>query len=321
MTNELVDGTPERPPAWDTMDTLDYHQSMILDRNRVRAFRDAVDHHVHPGDVVLDLGCGIGLLACLAAQAGARQVYAIEEGPIAEVALHFIFENGFGDRVEMIRGLSTAVELPEAVDVVVSETIGNMGFDEGIVEWINDAHDRFLRPGGIVIPQRVETLVAAVEIPADYDFVDGWSGDHHGFDFSAIRRAARGSVFWTDLSPRHVVTAPEVCFAADLTAPATTPLSGRVELTARRSAEIHGIGAWFRADMGTDHILSNQPPSPVPSWSQVVLPIEQPLAVQKGDRLAVELEGTTTGYTTAWSIQVFPGPARRDLDSGGAVLP
>ena len=103
MTNELVDGTPERPPAWD--------------RNRVRAFRDAVDHHVHPGDVVLDLGCGIGLLACLAAQAGARQVYAIEEGPIAEVALHFIFENGFGDRVEMIRGLSTAVELPEAVDV------------------------------------------------------------------------------------------------------------------------------------------------------------------------------------------------------------
>ena len=178
MTKDLVDGRPEPTPAWDTMDTLDYHQSMILDRNRVRAFQDAVDREVRPGDVVLDLGCGIGLLACLAARAGARRVYAIEEGPIAEVALQFIFENGFGDRVEMIRGLSTAVELPEPVDLVVSETIGNMGFDEGIVEWINDAHVRFLRPGGSIIPRKVETLVAAVEVPADYDFVDGWSGDH-----------------------------------------------------------------------------------------------------------------------------------------------
>ena len=112
--------------------------------------------------------------------------------------------------------------------MVVSETIGNMGFDEGIVEWINDAHDRFLQPGGQVIPRRVETLVAAVEIPADYDFVDGWSGDHHGFDFSAIRRAARRSLFWTDLSPRQLVTDPAVCFSADLTSVVTTPLSGRV---------------------------------------------------------------------------------------------
>jgi protein arginine N-methyltransferase 1 len=302
--NELADGVTERPPAWDTMDTLDYHQSMILDRNRVRAFQEAVDLHVAPGDVVLDLGCGIGLLACLAARAGASRVYAIEEGPIAEVAQQFIFENGCGDHVVMTRGLSTAIELPERVDLVISETIGNMGFDEGIVEWIDDAHDRFLKPGGRVIPRRVDTLVAAVEIPADYDFVDGWSGDHHGFDFSAIRQAARRSLFWTDLAPSRLVTDPAMCFSADLTAVVTTPLSGRVELIARRAASIHGIGAFFRADMGTGTPLTNEPPSPVPSWSQVVLPIGEPLKVEEGTRLTVELEGITSGYVTSWNIEV-----------------
>ena len=304
MTSEVADGTVERPPAWDTMDTLDYHQSMILDRNRVRAFQDAVDLHVAPGDVVLDLGCGIGLLACLAARAGAGRVYAIEEGPIAEVAQRFIFENGCGDHVVMTRGLSTAIELPERVDLVVSETIGNMGFDEGIVEWINDAHDRFLEPGGRVVPRRVDTVVAAVEIPADYDFVDGWSGDHHGFDFSAIRQAARRSLFWTDLSPGRLVTGPAVCFSADLMSTVTTPLSGRVQLTARRAASIHGIGAWFRADMGTGTTLTNEPPSTVPSWSQVVLPIGEPLEVEAGTRLTVELEGIPSGYATGWHIEV-----------------
>lgn len=303
MTSDLTDGIVEWPPPWDTMDTLDYHQSMILDRNRVRAFREAIDRHVAPGDVVLDLGCGIGLLACLAARAGAARVYAIEEGPIAEVAQQFIFENGCGDHVVMTRGCSTAIELPERVDLVISETIGNMGFDEGIVEWINDAHDRFLEPDGRVIPCRVDTLVAAVEIPADYDFVDGWSGDHHGFDFSAIRQAARRSVFWTDLSPGRLVTDPAVCLTADLTAMVTAPLWGRVQLTARRAAAIHGIGAWFRADIGTGSILTNAPPSIVPSWSQVVLPIGDPLHVDAGTRLTVELEGTSTGYATAWRIE------------------
>ncbi len=303
MTNDLADDIVERPPAWDTMDTLDYHQSMILDRHRVRAFREALGRHITPGDVVLDLGCGIGLLACLAARAGASRVYAIEEGPIAEVAQQFIFENGCGDHVVMTRGLSTAIELPERVDLVVSETIGNMGFDEGIVEWINDAHERFLKPGGLVIPQRVDTLVAAVEIPADYDFVDGWSGDHHGFDFSAIRRAARRSLFWTDLAPERLVSDSALCFTADLTSTVATPLSGRVELTAQRTASIHGIGAWFRADMGTDALLTNEPPSTVPSWSQVVLPIGEPLQVDAGTRLTVELEGITSGYATSWSIE------------------
>ena len=154
-----------------------------------------------------------------------------------------------------------------------------------------------------MIPRRVETVVAAVEIPADYDFVDGWSADHHGFDFSAIRQAARRSVFWTDLSPGRLVTDPAVCFSADLTSHVATPLSGLVHLTARRAAAIHSIGAWFRADLGTGSILSNEPPSTVPSWSQVVLPVGDPLHVEAGVRLTVELEGTGSGHTTAWSIE------------------
>ena len=74
----IVPGSPawQRDASHSTV--LDYHLSMLRDTARMDAFRRAIDASVRPGDVVVDLGCGSGVLSFMACEAGARTVYAIE---------------------------------------------------------------------------------------------------------------------------------------------------------------------------------------------------------------------------------------------------
>ena len=78
--------TPLPPSTHDTAQFLDYHVSMLRDTVRTNAFREAILATVAEGDVVVDIGCGTGILSLFACQAGARRVYAIDRGPVLDVA-------------------------------------------------------------------------------------------------------------------------------------------------------------------------------------------------------------------------------------------
>src|SRR6059036_2483714 len=118
---------------------LDEHRQYLADDTRVAAFRQAIEEVIGPGDVVVDLGAGTGILGLLACRAGAARVYAVEEGGMIEVARDICRANGFADRVVFVRGLSTGIDLPEKADVVVADQIGRFGFDAGIFEYFADA--------------------------------------------------------------------------------------------------------------------------------------------------------------------------------------
>ena len=118
---------------------LSEHRQYLSDEARISAFRRAIEEIVNPGEVVLDLGSGTGILGLLACRAGAGRVYAIEESGMIGLAREVCQANGFQDRVVFIKGLSTRVELPEKVDVVVADQIGRLGFEAGVFEYFRDA--------------------------------------------------------------------------------------------------------------------------------------------------------------------------------------
>jgi len=63
---------------------------------------------VRPGEAWLDLGCGTAILALVAAHCGARVVRAVDADPDAvEVAREVVTANGFGDRVEVARAITS----------------------------------------------------------------------------------------------------------------------------------------------------------------------------------------------------------------------
>ncbi len=141
---------------------LHEHRHYLADEVRVSAFRQAIAQVVKPGDIVLDLGAGTGILGLLACQAGARRIYSIEEGAIIELARQLFEINGYQDRVVFIKDLSMRVDLPEKVDVVIADQIG-FGPEFGLLDSLSDARDRFLKTGGRLIPARVDLFLAPVE--------------------------------------------------------------------------------------------------------------------------------------------------------------
>jgi predicted RNA methylase len=119
-------------------------ESLLLDKARCDAYREAIHRTVKPGDTVADLGAGTGLLSFFALQAGARHVYAIEMSRIADAAAELIEANGFQDRITLIRKNSKRVRLQERCDVLVTETLSAFCFDtENVIEFVADARERF----------------------------------------------------------------------------------------------------------------------------------------------------------------------------------
>jgi protein arginine N-methyltransferase 1 len=141
------------------------HETLLSDANRNRPLYRALKKTVTKDSSVLDIGSGTGIWAVAAAMLGAKRVVAIEEdllliGVIKDLAK----ENGVAERVEAIQGDSRRVQLGKEFDIVISETVGHLVFDESIAAIMIDARARFLKPGGILIPETVSLVAAAAHL-------------------------------------------------------------------------------------------------------------------------------------------------------------
>ncbi len=145
-----------------------FHRSLVTDNPPTESYRRAIHETVEPGDVVVDLGSGTGILAFLACEAGAARVYAVEASSAIEFAKLLARHNRLDDRVVFVNDFSHRVELAEPVDVVLTETIANCGLGEGIIGSVVDARERFLKPRGRVMPQWIEVIAAPVDAAEDY---------------------------------------------------------------------------------------------------------------------------------------------------------
>lgn len=142
--------------------SYDIH-ACLFDERRVDYLHNAIFHKVHPGDVVVDAGSGTGVLGMLAVQAGARKVYCVElNEEHIEVIEQNARRNGFSDSIVAIHGDSTEIDLPEPVDVIVSEVISCGFFYEPQLQIIANLK-RFLKPGGSIIPGTMDNFVELID--------------------------------------------------------------------------------------------------------------------------------------------------------------
>jgi precorrin-6B methylase 2 len=143
--------------------TLIYHEQLLSDRVRNQTFYKALKRHVQKNDSVMDIGSGTGVWAIAAAKLGASRVVAIEKEKILiPIIEKLASKNGVRDRLEVVEGDSRVSKISGKFDLIISETVGNQAFDEEIVPIIIDAKKRFLKKGGVVIPE----ALAAVAAPA-----------------------------------------------------------------------------------------------------------------------------------------------------------
>ena len=277
------------------------HISMLNDRVRTEAFLSAIAEVVRPDDVVVDIGTGTGVLAAAAARAGARHVYAIEGTDIGGAARQLFAANDFADRITLVPGWSSQVELPERANVLVAEIIGNDPLEEGVMETFADARKRFLTPDARIIPSRVKTfalpiamdegLLAKVLFTADA--TSSWK-EWYGLDFSPLQIAATNQSVVVNRPPaeaRSWKTLGDAVMLADLDLGGGNPplVNESAEFTIATDGLLGGLLVYFELDVGPSQRLSTAPAEAdeTCSWLVKTWVYGSGVPVKTGDKLKI----------------------------------
>lgn len=291
---------------------LDEHRLYLSDRPRLAAFDAAIRATVRPGDVVVDLGCGTGILGLMACRAGAARVYAIDGSGMLGVARQAARANGYGDRIVHLHGHSSRLDLPERVDVVVADQIGRMGFEAGVVEFFEDARRRWLKPDGRVVPGSTTTWLAPVEAADLWARVEFWESAPLGFDFSCVREGAANTGYPCPFDAGQLLGAGHPVVTFDLTRPqpASGAATGDVTTAVTRDGIMHGLAGWFTSELAPGITMTNAPGAPDRIVRQnAFLPLDPPMPVQAGDEVHARLVVRPNELVLAWRVTVSRGPA------------
>jgi precorrin-6B methylase 2 len=304
------------------------HARMLHDDRRTRDYMAALTSAVRPGDVVLDIGTGSGVLAVAAARAGARRVFAVEASDIARVAARVFERNGVADRVTLVPGWSRELELPEPADVLVAEVIGNEPFEEEILETTLDARSRLLKPGARLVPHALTLLARPVVLPEaearqrtfGRDALDRWR-ELYDIDFEPLLDAATPGPVHTLTEGEVVATWPPAGPAAvlcevDLTTFAEPSLDASVDLAVDPPGWVNAVAVTFRAQLhgGVTHTLDPWR-WPSSSWATSVWVLADPLAVERGSALRVRYRRRVPGLPDGLTCEVVPRVSRRGASS------
>ena len=291
------------------------HVRMLNDRTRTSSFLAGIAEVVSPGDVVVDIGTGTGVLAVAAARAGAKHVYAIEASAIGEVAEAIFEANGLTERITLLRGWSTRISLPERADVLISEMIGNEPLHENVLETTRDARERLLKPGARLVPSTVHIFGLPVTIPptelmkrtVTSQTLRNWQS-WYDIDFGPLTEVVRGSAAKFYIEPREAggwkaLSEPILLADIDLKEARDLSIENTVTVAAETSGLLDGLLVYFELELGPTTRLSTHPAQVGKDnhWTNKVWVLD-PLPLQKGDQFDVTYQYRAA--ETTYSITV-----------------
>lgn len=277
------------------------HVAMLNDRARTATYLEAVKNIVRPGDVVVDLGAGTGILAAAAAHCGAAVVHAIERTPIADAAEALVRSNGLDERVRLHRNASTNVVLDEPADVLISELIGNEPLSERVLEYVLDARRRMLKPESRILPGALALMGQCIQLPPgladENQFTSNntaeWSRTY-GLDFSALRSLRTTMPLSADISARRLNQGTALgdkapIHSIDLATFTSTRVSATVDLPITRDGVVDAVHVSFELTLDSERKIRNgyREVDEATSWGCRIWLPREPIPVKPGDVLRV----------------------------------
>jgi len=286
---------------------LAHQQNMLQDHVRTGTYQEAIMSNPSnfKDKVVLDVGTGSGILAMFAARAGARKVYAVEASDIAEGAEKLIKANKLDHIIEVIKGKLERIDLPEKVDIVISEPMGFLLVHERMLESYVIGRERFMKPD--IAPKMFPSRGTMYFLPfTDWGLYaeqstksNFWNySDFYGIDLTSMEKEAHAESFrqpvvgWFD--PSIIISDKDEAATHLIDFETTTvkqmqDISVDFKYTITCTNLMHGIACWFDVDfIGTDCTvtLSTSPMTPLTHWYQCRLLLPKPIAVNEGQTVS-----------------------------------
>ncbi len=281
---------------------LEYHRTLLDDPHRMDAYDRAIRALIRPGDVVLDLGAGTGILALLAARRGAR-VHAVEAGPVARLAEALVRENGLEDRVTVHHADLRDLAPPEQVDWVLSDFMGRFVVDDGMLGVVEGAA-AWMKPEARFCPSAVTLRLAPVQ--ADLSALSTFEAPLYGLSFASALPYALNTCYAGHLQETALLA--EAREYARITPPAPVGTFDRaLSFEVTRAGWLRAFAGWFDAQLTPDLRLSSEPGRQT-HWGQYLFPVPRTV-VQEGDRieLHLRLDQHTEDAVWHWSGAVRRG--------------
>jgi len=307
---DKMDTTTTTPPGpADGKNSSDYyfnsyahfgiHEEMLKDEVRMKAYRASIvnNKHLFEGKVVLDVGCGTGIMSMFAARAGAKKVFGVDYSDIVLQAQQIVKDNHLDDVVTLIKGKMEEVVLPGieegGVDIIISEWMGYCLLYESMLNTVLVARDKWLRPGGIILPDFAYLNLVAIE-DGEYkeDKIHFWD-NVQGFDMSCITKVALQEPLVDVVDPKQIMTSTARLATIDINTVKLEELEFKspFRLVATRDDFCHAFVAYFDIEFARCHkkiFFSTGPAAQYTHWKQTVFYLKEVLSIKKGEEIRGE---------------------------------
>jgi protein arginine N-methyltransferase 1 len=275
------------------------------------------NQHLFEGKVVLDVGCGTGILSMFAAKAGAKMVIGVDCSGIIEQARKIVEVNGFADKITLIKGKVEEIELPvEKVDIIISEWMGYFLLYESMLDTVIYARDKWLVEGGVMMPDKATLYIAAIEDGEYKDEKINFWNDVYGFDMSCIREIAMLEPIVDIVDPDAIVSNACPILNLDITTVTKADLAFNADfqLNFHRNDFCHAFVSYFDCAFTQCHkqiAFSTGPCAKYTHWKQTVFYTHEPITVCQGKkRVFISLPPPLSPrpLSLSLSLSLFPPP-------------
>lgn len=288
-------GESEDTQYFESYAGAEVHRMMLADKTRTEGYGRAIEQLVKPGMTVLDVGAGTGILSFFAARAGASKVYAVDRSDILSVTEELVEVNGFEGVIECLDGVAEDLDLPEKVDVIVSEWMGMFALTEAMFESVCRARDKHLKPGGLMIPGSIKMCVTPIQEDKLYaeHGLGFWKEDLYGFDYTPMINAEIADLDTNSVEGDKAIALGDSVLLADVDA-ITDPIEAywfdsHVSVEINKAGRLHGFLGHFEAALSPEVILSTAHDSPMTHWRQSWFPIRE-REVEVGDQITLHFK-------------------------------
>jgi protein arginine N-methyltransferase 1 len=275
---------------------LGIHEEMLKDEVRTISYRNSIyqNQHLFKDKVVLDVGCGTGILSMFAAKSGAKMVIGVDMSNIIDHAKEIVRRNSLDHIVTLIKGKIEEVELPvDKVDIIISEWMGYCLLYESMLNSVLVARDKFLKPDGLIFPDKATMYISAIEDGEYKDEKIGFWDNVYGFDMSNMGEMALKEPLVDTVDAKAVVTTACPFRDIDLYTVKIEDLTFNVpfKISALRDDYVHAFIVYFDIRFDACHKpvrFSTGPHAKYTHWKQTVFYLKEYLTVSEGE----EIEGT-----------------------------
>lgn len=275
---------------------------MLKDKIRTQSYKDFIEGNpeIFKDKIVLDVGCGTGILSMFSVIAGCSHVFAIDNSEIIQKAKEIAKENQMDKKITFIKSKAEQIEIlndfVDKADIIISEWMGYCLLFETMLPSVLFVRDRWLSKGGRVYPDIISLHMLGMSAPLYIESrVNFWKNNVYGFKMQSIANLVLVEPDINYMEKYETITDSYIFFEFDCNTVKPEQLDFTSSFTLHSSHEgtMDVFVIYFDVNFSNANkpvSFSTGPRSPETHWRQTVLILNEPLNLKSGDIVTGKIE-------------------------------